>query len=352
VWRSLHNFVRHAVSRSPRGFHPLLTVHYLTYACGFRCPYCCDGHGVRYSDLTSPVLRTGDALALYARIRRRCDFLVITGGEPLEHPDADELLTALPRLAFDGVVLTTRGATLDAHLEALDAGVDHLVVSLDTLDPVKGDAWLGRPGAHAAILRNLDLLASRRSRPAVVVSTVATPDNLPDVAEVHRFVRDLGFRHSVSPQLVGVHPHPGLRGSEAYRTLMDGLVREKRAGADVEGTVAYLEHLRDLAPFGCRPSTVLAVSPAGDVFYPCLELGNVAGNLLIEPDLDVLRAAGRDRFGPEPRCDPRCQSPCALGFALLLARPWIVVDEGWRTLLGAVKAARAPRTSRRGERPA
>jgi hypothetical protein len=149
----------------------------------------------------------------------------------------------------------------------------------------------------------------------------------------------------VSPQLVGVHPNPALRASAAYRTLMDGLVRAKRAGAPIEGTVAYLEHLRDLAPFRCRPSTVLAVSPAGDVFYPCLELGHVAGNLLTEPDLDAIRAAGRARFGPEPRCDPRCQSPCALGFALLLARPWIIADEGWRALRGALRSSRraAPR---------
>jgi hypothetical protein len=177
---------------------------------------------------------------------------------------------------------------------------------------------------------------------------VATPDNLADVAAVHEFALALGFRHSVSPQLVGVHPHLGLRANERYRALMDDLIRRKRAGAAIEGTVAYLEHLRDLASFGCRPSTVLAVSPPGDVFYPCLELGQVAGNLLSEPDLDVIRAAGRARFGPEPRCDPRCQSPCALGFALVLARPWIVLDEGYRALLGGTRRLLTPRPRRPG----
>ncbi len=344
--RSFRNWLHHVARRSPRGFHPLLTVHYLTYACRFRCPYCCDGHGVRYSDLRSPVLRAAEALELYARIRGRCDFLVVTGGEPLDHPDVDEILTALPRLRFDGVVLTTRGADLDRHLDALDRAVPNLVVSLDTMDPAKGDAWLGAPGTHAKVLANLERAASRRKRGSIVISTVATPENLPDVAEVHRFAQALGVRHSVSPQLVGVHPHEALKTSAEYRALMDGLVREKKAGGAVEGTVAYLEYLRDLRAFGCRPSTVMAVSPAGDVFYPCLELGNVAGNLLAEPDLDRIRAAGMERFGPEPRCGPRCQSPCALGFALLFARPWIVLDEGWRTLLGAV------RTARRAGRPA
>jgi MoaA/NifB/PqqE/SkfB family radical SAM enzyme len=350
VLRSLHNFVRHAVSRSPEGCHPLLAVHYLSYACRLQCPYRCDGHGVRYAELPSGVLRTADVLALYARIRRRCDHLVITGGEPLDHPDADAILTALPRLGFDGVVLTTRGVNLDAHLDAVEASVDELVVSLDTLDPQKGDAWLGQPGAHAAILRNLHLLASRpRTQTTVVISTVAMPQSLDDVAAVHDFALAHGFRHAVSPQLVGAHPHEDLHANEAYRALMDGLVRRKRAGADIEGTVAYLEHLRDLAPVGCRPSTVLAVSPTGDVFYPCLELGQVAGNLLAEPDLDVIRAAGRARFGPEPRCERRCHSPCALGFALVLSRPWIVLDEGWRTLVGGSRRLLTPRPRTRAQ---
>jgi MoaA/NifB/PqqE/SkfB family radical SAM enzyme len=331
------------VNRSPEGFHPLLAIHHLTSA----SPHCSEGQGARSSELRSPTLRTTDVLALYTRIRGRCDHLVITGGEPLDHPDADVILSALPRLGFDGVVLTTRGARLEAHLDALEAGVDQLVVSLDTLDPEKGDARLGQPGVHAAILRNLHLLASRpRRHPSVVISTVAMPGSLPDVVAVNDFALAHGFRHAVSPQLLGARPHPELRASAEYRALMDGLVRRKRAGEAIEGTVAYLEHLRDLAPFGCRPSTVLTVSPTGDVFYPCLELGQVAGNLLAEPDLDAIRAAGRARFGPDPRCERRCHSSCALGFALVLSRPWIVLDEGWRTLVGGTRRLLTPRPRR------
>ncbi len=333
--RSVHNYLRHLSSPSPRGFHPLLAVHYLTYACEFRCPYCSDGNGVPYHALRSPVLRAPQTLELLARVRRRCDFAVLTGGEPLDHPDVDEILAGLPRIGFDGVVLTTVGAALDRHLDAVAAGVRWLVVSIDTLDSEKGDRWLGRPGTHRRILESVELAARRPGRRYdIVISTVATPDNLADAAKVHRWAKERGFRHSVSPQLQGVHPHPALRGDPAYRALFDALVAEKRAGGAVEGTVAYLEHLRDLRGFRCRPSTVLALSPSGDVFYPCLELGKVAGNLLAEPDLDAIRAQGRARFGQEPRCDVRCQSPCALGFALVLDRPWVILDEAWLLSLG------------------
>jgi MoaA/NifB/PqqE/SkfB family radical SAM enzyme len=356
MWISARNLLHHLWSRSPRGFHPLLAVHYLTYACAFRCPYCSDGSGVPYHALRSPTLDAGRTLELLGRVRRRCDWLVLTGGEPLDHPEVDQVLRGLPRLGFDGVVLTTVGAALDRHLDAVDAAVRHLVVSLDTLDGARGDRWLGRPGAHARILANLEAAARRpRRRYEVMLSSVATPENLGDLAEVRRFARERGFRHAVSPQLLGVHPHPGLRRHPGYRALYDGLIADRRRGLPTYGSVDYLAHMRDLRAFRCRPSTVLATSPAGDVSYPCLEIGKVAGNLLDEPDLDAIRRAGRERHGPEPHCQPRCQSPCALGFALPLDRPgaaladlrWELVALLRRAGAGLAQPFRRPRPAAR-----
>jgi hypothetical protein len=84
---------------------------------------------------------------------------------------------------------------------------------------------------------------------------------------------------------------------------------------------------------------VLATTPAGEVFYPCLERGTLAGSLLEHADLDAIRAEGRARHGPEPRCGEQCHSPCALSFALLLDRPWTALDEAWRVARGALGAA-------------
>jgi hypothetical protein len=72
---------------------------------------------------------------------------------------------------------------------------------------------------------------------------------------------------------------------------------------------------------------MLVVSPVGQVFYPCLELGQFAGNLLQQPDLHRLRQEGLKRFGPQPDCDTRCHSACALGFSRLLANPFSLVHE-------------------------
>jgi MoaA/NifB/PqqE/SkfB family radical SAM enzyme len=329
MWKATTNFLRHLASRRPRGWHPLLAVYYLTYACEFRCPYCSDGSGTPYHALRSPVLRGPDLDRLLASIRRTCDHLVITGGEPTRHPEFAELLRLLPKHRFDGVVLTTIGDAITPHLDGIADAIHYLVFSLDTMDSAKGDAWLGRgPGRHAEILANIEAAHRRPHRPyEIIISSVATPDNLPDLFDVFRYAAERGFRHAVCPVLRGVTPDPALRDHAGYRALFDFLIAQKRRGFAVNGSLAYLRGMRDLQPFRCRPSTVLAVSPAGDVFYPCLEIGKVAGNLLTTPDLHALRAEGIRLHGPEPTCGNQCHSACALSFALALNQPWSTFSE-------------------------
>lgn len=309
----------------------------LTYACDFRCLYCSDGAGRPYFELKSTVLRGSAPMALLRIIRRYCDYLVLTGGEPLLHPDFEVLARQIRGLGFDGIVLTTNGHTIEKHLKAVAAAVDYLVFSLDTLDPERGDRWFGvGPGVLQKVLANIERAASVPGRRyEIIISSVAKPDNLEDLYAVYRYSQERGFRFAVCPQLQGVKPHPELFENPGYQRLFDDLIQEKKKGRAVHGSLLYLEHMRDLKKFSCRPSTVLAISPAGDVFYPCLEIGHVAGNLLENPDLNRLREEGRRLFGPEPSCDNRCQSACALGFSLILNRPLSLVDEVGRMVRAA-----------------
>jgi hypothetical protein len=163
---------------------------------------------------------------------------------------------------------------------------------------------------------------------------VVTPKNIADLYEVYRFAQARGFRLAACPQLVGVKAHAALADNPEYRAFYDFLIAEKKRGGRIQGTVDYLEYLRDLRKFSCRPFTMLVVSPVGDVFYPCLELGQYAGNLCSEPNLHRLRQAGRQRFGPQPDCDTRCHSACALGFSRLLANPASALHEAALTTRG------------------
>lgn len=328
--RSVANWCRQLAARPPTGWYPLLAVQYLTYACDFACPYCSDGEGNPYPRLQSPILPASTMLELLRRIRGHCDFLVLTGGEPLLYPDVDEVLAGLPGLGFDGVVFTTNGHDLHEHLDAVAASVTYLVVSLETLDHEKADRIFGRgPGTLARILDNLERAASRPGRGyEIIVSAVATPEVLDDLPAVYAWSVARGFRFALCPQLVGVKAHPDLAGNPAYRRIYDLLIEGKRRGEPVNGTVAYLQHMRDLTKFDCRASTVLAVDPQGHVFYPCLERGRTAGSLL-DHDLHELRRMGRRDHGPEPVCDNRCHSACALSLSLSLNRPWTMLPEVW-----------------------
>jgi MoaA/NifB/PqqE/SkfB family radical SAM enzyme len=341
MWRSAKNLLAQALSDGESGWYPLLAVYYLTYACDFRCPYCSDGEGRPYHTLRDKALPAARALELLARIRRRSDHLVLTGGEPLRYPELAAVLDGLPALGFDTVALTTNGYALPADLRRFEGALTHLVFSLDTLDTARADATYGvGQGALVRILDNIERAARRQRgrRPyEVVISAVATPENLDDLYGVYDYAKARGFRFAVCPQLVGVHPHPGLRDNVAYQRLFTHLIDERRRGAAIQGSPLYLEHMQHLTQFDCRPSTLLAVAPDGDVFYPCLELGTVAGNLLEHDDLDAIQAAGRARFGPKPPCGNRCQSACALGFGLLFSHPLSAIEDVVLSAKGALR---------------
>ena len=323
------SFLYHLWVNRPDRWYPLLGVYYLTYACDFRCPYCSDGQRKPYYRLPEPALAATGTLEVLAAMRRSCDHVVITGGEPLQHPEFSIVMSGIKALGFGSVILTTNGYKLDELCSPLPASVTHLVISLDTLDHAKADRWHGvGTGSLQRILANLDRCARARRRGLqIIISAVVTPENLPDLYAVYQYCRERRFRFAACPQLVGVKAHAGLSQDSAYRDFYQFLIAEKKQGRRVQGTVEYLESMRDLRQFACRPFTMLVVSPSGEVSYPCLELGHFAGNLRLEPDLHRIRRLGFERFGGQPRCGSQCHSACALGFATLLERPLSAVRE-------------------------
>jgi pyruvate-formate lyase-activating enzyme len=326
------SYLYHLLSDSPRRWYPLLGVYYLTYGCDFRCPYCSDGAGQPYYRLRSPVLPASQVIKLLKIMRQHCEYLVLTGGEPLQHPEVAAVLAELPQAKFRGIILTTNGYALAPVLPQVAAAVQYLVFGLQTLNPARADAWYGQ-NAHQQILENLELAAQYPGRKfEIIISSVVTPENIGDLYELYQYAKGRGFRLAACPQLVGVKAHPALAGHAEYRKFYDFLIAEKKRGGHIQGTVDYLEYLRDLRKFACRPFTMLVVAPGGEVFYPCLELGQFAGNLFTEPNLHRLRQIGCKRFGPQPACDTRCHSACALGFARLLQNPASLAHEAF--LLG------------------
>ena len=319
---AIGSFVYHLCSK-PRDalrWYPLLSVYYLTYACELRCRHCSDGNGEPYHCLPAKTLPGAKVIDLLRIIRRHSDFLVLTGGEPVLHPDFAEVLRGLKELKFRGVVLTTNGLSIDRFLSEVADSIQYLVLSLQTLDSKRGDAGYGaRNGVHERVMANIERAARHSGRKyEIIISSVVTPENIPDLYEVYRFCQERGFRLAACPQLVGVKAHPALVGNQDYRQFFDLLISEKRKGRAIQGTVDYLRYMRDLQKFSCRPFTMLVVSPVGQVFYPCLELGQFTGNLLQQPDLHELRQEGLNALARSRIAILVATRACALGFSRLL----------------------------------
>jgi cyclic pyranopterin phosphate synthase len=136
----------------------------LTDRCDLACVYCrpsrSDGYlEQRLDDLAWHAMIEGLARAGVRRVR-------ITGGEPLLHPRAVELVAFVTSIGFEDVALTTNGTRLERLARPLrDAGLMRLTVSIDSLDSVRfrritrgGDLEQVLAGVRAALAAGFDEL--------------------------------------------------------------------------------------------------------------------------------------------------------------------------------------------------
>ena len=147
----------------------------LTDRCNLRCRYCMPAEGVplrRHDE----ILRYEEIVEIAkAALTVGIDTFKLTGGEPLVRRDVPALVAALKNLpGTRQVTLTTNGLLLADHLEALlDAGLDAVNVSLDTLDDDQYHALSRRDFSVETVLANLRQAAGRLP---VKVNAVLLPE--------------------------------------------------------------------------------------------------------------------------------------------------------------------------------
>lgn len=330
-------YLHHLWFDNSQKWYPLTAFYYLTNACDFRCPYCSDGSGTPYYKLSQAILPGPTVISLLKIIRQHSDSVFITGGEPLNHPDFVYVMENIGHLRFKKVVLTTNGYRVDLYLDKIAPAVQVLSFSLDTLNHDKADAYFGvGKGTLAKILANIEL-ATHYPNYQIAISSVVTPNNIEDLYAVYHYAQERGFLFAAAPQLIGVKVPKALINCSRYQKFYNFLISERRQGQKIFGSITYLEYMRDLPKFACHPFTMLVVSPLGDVFYPCLEIGNFAGNLLKNTDLHQIRREGEWQFGPQPRCDTRCHSGCALAFSIALHQPFSISQDIYLTTKGKIR---------------
>jgi len=329
------NYIRNlgsvAVGRQPT--RPLMFSYYITHRCNLNCTYCCDGDGKRFKEDPTEELTTDQACRLLSILRRAGDTIDITGGEPMLRDDLEAVIEHARSVGFR-TVLNTKGIGLADRPSLMDH-CDVLVLSLDTLNPERLATLLGRPVDRAnEVLAALDYAIARKdeTQTKLVLSVVATPDNLDDVREVLELTAKHSLGFQLSPEIVGTAVNPALLECERYRTLVDDTIAQKRRRKGVLGVPAYLEGIKDFRPFRCHPLLMPVIRPDGRMYYPCLEWKRAEVDLLEAGDYYRALRTAREKFGEIPACRDCCHIFCHMALSLLQRHPVAAIGElkHWR----------------------
>ncbi|KAI8849718.1 hypothetical protein BC829DRAFT_425257 [Chytridium lagenaria] len=182
----------------------------LTEKCNLRCTYCMPPEGVPLTPSTH-LLTTPEILRL-ARlfVLQNVTKIRLTGGEPTVRKDLLEIvagLNDLRPLGLKDICITTNGIALKRKLEDLRGnGLDHINVSLDTLDPLKFDSR----SRHNLNFKSLKLNA-------VIIRNVNDLE-IPDF--IDKFTRD----HPIYVRFIEYMPFDGNKWNDhkflAYRDML------------------------------------------------------------------------------------------------------------------------------------
>lgn len=317
-----------SIARGRQPERPLLFSYYLTHRCPMNCRYCSDGDGNPFKTTAVPELDTEAAKRLITILSKSADTLDVTGGEPMMRPDLEEILDHTRRQGMRSV-LNTKGIGLASRPGLMQTNV--LVLSIDSLRSEKLAQLHGctlQMAGQVLEALNFALTTRSRTKTQVVLSAVATPDNLEDIAEVLDFAvgHRLGFH--LSPQIEGVRVNPALLASEAYLRLIGAVIKKKRAGDGVLGIREYLEGIRDFQPFRCHPLLMPVIRPDGKLVYPCLERPVTQVSILESGSYREALRRARAEYGPLPQCQDCCHIFCHMALSLLQRRPLQALREG------------------------
>ena len=264
----------------------LLTMNAIE-SCNARCCYCdCWRRDAPPEPLTALLAAVDEAATLGAIAIR------LSGGEPLLRRDLPALVAHIRERGLVGMVCTAGKCQL-APIEAiLDAGLDVLAFSIDTLQPEVFRKIRGY--ALDPVLRNLDALAPRRRAMGfeMVLSVVVSRLSLAGIGELLAYAQDQDLVVSFAPFQAGVPAATRLLAcSDAdlpqVRESMN-LVREAAAaGLRVINGDVFLSGIADFLatrrlPEGhvCRAGNTAAIRLAGGELRLCHSLAGIpAGSL-------------------------------------------------------------------------
>jgi len=169
----------------------------LTDRCSLRCTYCMPAQGMDW--IPTPSILTAAEIERIAAVCAAAGMTTfrVTGGEPLVRGDVVDVVRRLAGLRGPAgepveVAMTTNGIRLDALLNDLvDAGLDRLNISLDTLRPERFAA-LTRRDRLDDVLRGIDEAAHSPLRPLKLNAVAMRGVNDDELVDLVEFATGIG----------------------------------------------------------------------------------------------------------------------------------------------------------------
>lgn len=288
--------------------HPLRYLFVeVTQRCNLRCRHCGSdcGREPRENELS-----TEEWLALFDRVAQSFDrerlLVVVTGGEPLCHPDLDRLLERLAARQLTWGIVTNGQLLNERNVARLIArGVNNLTISLDGLE-ANHDRLRGVPGAFARARAGIARVARERVRFFDVVTCVH-PGNLDELGAIHALLAELGVP---AWRLFPIFPRGRAREEQellldpvGHRRLLDFIRDARRAQGPVRVSYScegYLPAATDREvrdePYFCRAGINIASVLSDGAIGVCPNVSRelVQGNVR-EDDLFTV---WNERFAP------------------------------------------------------
>jgi MoaA/NifB/PqqE/SkfB family radical SAM enzyme len=286
--------------------HPILAHIIPMRRCNLSCAYCNEYDKVSNPVPTGEMLHRVDLLA-----KLGTSIITISGGEPLLHPDLDDIIRGIRRHGAIATIITNGYLLTPERIERLNrAGLEHLQISIDNVNPddvsKKSLKVLDRKlewlRDHALFDVNIN---------SVLGGGMAHPE---DALTITRRALELGFETSVGI----IHDHDGQLKplGERESGVYDQILKERKPSGF---TFAYdsLFH-RNLAlgqpnDWSCRAgSRYLYVCEQGLVHYCSQQRGYPAIPLENYTQTDIDR-----EYSTVKPCAPFCTVSCVHRVAML-----------------------------------
>ncbi len=139
-------------------FHNYLRIS-ITENCNLRCTYCMPAEGIKLTPKEH--IMTADEIIEIASafVNLGINKIRLTGGEPLVRKDAKEIIERLSKLNTE-IAITTNGVLVHEYIQTfMQAGIQSLNLSLDTLQEDKF-LKITRRNEYQKVIQNIELLCA------------------------------------------------------------------------------------------------------------------------------------------------------------------------------------------------